>query len=180
MGLSSHHFTGSTTSVPASSQLAFRIVPTIPVCSKAPYSQTTPLCMLVSLDAFCLFSISNSIEHKFRSLLNDHYTVSYEDQLDWFLGMKFDWLHTDSGLKVHVHQEAFILELLSRPKLSDCNRSPKATLFKSGFPVDTIPPSTLSPTPQTTLTPPHQQIMGDLTWLSISIRPDITAAFSTI
>ena len=73
--------------------------------------------------------------------------------------MKVDWFHTDTGLKVHVYQEAFILELLSRHKLSDCNKSPRATSFKSGFPVDAITPLALLPTTQITLNPPHQQLL---------------------
>ena len=78
-------------------------------------------------------------------------------------------------LKVHVHQETFISELVSRHRLSDCNKSPRATPFKSGFPVDAIPPSTLPKAAQSTITPPYQQLMGDFTWLSIFTRPDITA-----
>ena len=86
----------------------------------------------------------------------------------------------NSGLKVHVHQEAFISELLSRHSLSNCNKSPRATPFKSGFPVDCIPPSNLSPIDKAKLTSPYQQLMGDLTWLSISTRPDITAILSLL
>ena len=77
-----------------------------------------PLYVGLYVDDFCLFSVSNEVEMQFRSLLNKHYTVSYEDSLDWFLGMKFEWSQSDSDLKVHVHQEAFILKLLSRHKLS--------------------------------------------------------------
>ena len=43
------------------------------------------------------------MEDKFRSLLNSHYTFTYDDQLDWFLGMKFDWLITPTSVHVHVH-----------------------------------------------------------------------------
>ena len=129
---------------------------------------------------FCFFSISDKVEDQFRALLNSHYTVSYEDSLDWFLGMKIEWSFTDTGLQVHVHQEAFVSELLSRHNLSECNISPRATPFKSGFPVDCIPPSNLSVTNQAKLTTPYQQLMGDLTWLSISTRPDVTAILSLL
>ena len=94
--------------------------------------------------------------------------------------MKIEWSFTDTGLQVHVHQEAFVSELLSRHNLSECNISPRATPFKSGFPVDCIPPSNLSVTNQAKLTTPYQQLMGDLTWLSISTRPDVTAILSLL
>ena len=143
-------------------------------------SQIIHPCMLNST---LMISASSALLTKskkiFCTLLNAHYTMSNEDPLNWFCGVKFDWFHTDTGLKVHVHQEAFILELLSRHKLSDWNKLPRKTPFTSGFPV-AITPSTLSPTAQTALTPHYQQLMGDLTWLSISKRPDIIAVLSLL
>ena len=89
--------------------------------------------------------------------------------------MKFEWSGSGSNFKVHVHQEAFMSELISCHQLSDCNRPPRATPFKSGFPVNAIPPSALSDADHSTFTLPYQQFMGDLTWLGISTQPDITA-----
>ena len=46
--------------------------------------------------------------------------------------------------------------------------------------MDNIQPSTLPPDTQTTLTKRYQQIIGDLNWLSISTRPDVTAIVSLL
>ena len=83
--------------------------------------------------------------------MNTKYTVSYDDCLDWFLGMKFDCLETDKALKCHVHQEAFILDIVEQYILADCNKSPRATPFRTCFPVDNIAPSTVSSQEQSTL-----------------------------
>ena len=139
-----------------------------------------PLYVGLYVDDFAFFSNSDAVESRFRTLLNSKYTVSYDDQLEWFLGMKFDWKRTPTSLKCHVHQEAFILDVVDRYKLSNCNTSPRATPFRSGFPVDTIAPSTLTSDAQEPLTKTYQQVIGDLNWLSISTRPDITAIVSLL
>ena len=139
-----------------------------------------PIYVGLYVDDFAFFSCSDAVEAHFRTLLNSEYTVSYDDSLEWFLGMKFDWTETDDTLKCHVHQEAFILDIVDRHNMTDCNKSPRATPFRSGFPVDNIQPSTFPTDKQTTLTKRYQQIIGDLNWLSISTRPDITTIVSLL
>lgn len=106
--------------------------------------------------------------------------MSYEDSIEWFLGMKFSWNKTSDSLKCHVHQEAFVLDMVNRYNLNNYNKSPRATPYRSGFPVDNIAPSTLPLSEQTDLTKRFQQIIGDLNWLSISTRPDITTIISLL
>ena len=105
-----------------------------------------PLYLGLYVDEFSFFSCSNAVEQKFCNLLNDVYTVFYEDSLEWFLGMKFEWKETEDSLKCHVHQEAFILDIVDCHNLNDCNKPPRATPFRSGFPVNNIQPSTLPDT----------------------------------
>ena len=139
-----------------------------------------PIYVGLYVDDFAFFSRSDAVEDRFRTLLNSEYTVSYDDSLEWFLGMKFDWQETDNTLKCHVHQEAFILDIVEHHNMSDCNKSTRATPFRSGFPVDNIPQSTLPDAQQAPLTKRYQQLIGDLNWLSISTRPDITAIVSLL
>ena len=56
----------------------------------------------------------------------------------------------------------------------------RATTFWSGFPVDTIAPSTLPDSIQITLTKKFQQIIGALNWLSNLMWPDISAIVSLL
>ena len=65
-------------------------------------------------------------------------------------------------------------------QLSDCNKSTRATPFRSGFTVNSIPPSSLDNATQLPLTKNFQQILGDLNWLSISTRPDISTIVSLL
>ena len=60
--------------------------------------------------------------HNSPNSLDTKYTVSYKNSLNWFLGMKFDWLETDNALKYYVHQEVFILDIIKCYNLMDCNK----------------------------------------------------------
>ena len=83
--------------------------------------------------------------------------------------MKFEWRETSDDLQCICHQEAFVLDMVDRYNLSDCNKSHRMLPFKRDLPVDTLPPSTLNITDQANITKKYQQLMGDLNWLSLSI-----------
>ena len=51
----------------------------------------TPLYLGLYVNDFYYYSTSNKVEEKFEWLLDEKYTVSYKNQLEWFLGMKFEW-----------------------------------------------------------------------------------------
>ena len=139
-----------------------------------------PIYVGLYVDDFAFFSVSDEVEEKFRQFLNARYTVSYEDSLEWFLGMKFEWIETTTSLHCLVHQEAFVFDIVDWHNLTDFNKSNRATPFRSGFPVDNIQPSQLPDDQQKPLTKKYQQVIGDLNWLSISTRPDITAIVSLL
>ena len=42
------------------------------------------------MDNSSYFNTSDEVENKFQQQLNNHYTFSYDEKLDWFLGMKFE------------------------------------------------------------------------------------------
>ena len=58
--------------------------------------------------------------------------------------------------------------------LTDCNKLLNTTPFKIGLPFDSTPPTTLQEDAQKQVTKTYQQVMGNLKWLSISTRLDIT------
>ena len=86
-----------------------------------------PLYLGLYVDDFCYFSASNKVETEFKNKLNKNYSVSYDNKLEWFLGMKFEWKLTGTDLQYLVHQEAFVLDMVDRCGLNNCNRSPRAT-----------------------------------------------------
>ena len=141
-----------------------------------------PIFVGLYVDDFCFFSTSDAVKDEFCRRLNQQYTVSYENQLEWFLGMQFVWrFHPDGYLQCHIHQEAFIMDILDQLQLLNCNTSTRAMPFRSGFPVDTIPPSQLETSAQVVVTKQYQQlVLGDLNWLSISTRPDLTSILTLL
>ena len=113
--------------------------------------------------------------------MNDHFSITWDSELDWFLGIQFHWKRDADNrtISCHLSQEAFIQDLLTRTQLLGCNTSPRATPFRCGLPVDTITDGIENLTDPSLYcskrTQYYQEIMGCLNWLSISTRPDITA-----
>ena len=60
--------------------------------------QEPPLFLGLYIDDFCYYSVSDKVEEEFKRLMNTKYTVSYDNQLEWFLGMKFEWRLTEDDL----------------------------------------------------------------------------------
>ena len=63
------------------------------------------------VDDFAYFGTSDAVELQFQKLMDQKYSVSYYDCLQWFLDMKFIWYETESTPKCHIHQKAFILDI---------------------------------------------------------------------
>lgn len=64
--------------------------------------------------------------------------------------------------------------------LADYNKSPRTSPFKCGLPIDTMEDCSLSTMDQKDTTKRYQQIMGNLNWLSISTRLDLTCIHSLL
>lgn len=92
----------------------------------------------------------------FQLLLNKKYSVSYDERLDWFLGMKFEWQETNDDLRCLCHKESFVLDMVDRYNLSESNGSPRAVPFKRGLLLDTIPDLTLPDDDQLLVTKQYQ------------------------
>ena len=72
-----------------------------------------------------------------------------------------------------MSQEAFIDNLCAIAGLNGPTSNPD-TPYRSGYPVDKIPASTLDHAEQILLTKKMRELIGCLNWLSISTRPDIS------
>ena len=70
-----------------------------------------PMYVGLYVDDFAYFGTSDAVELQFQKLMDQKYSVSYYDCLQWFLDMKFIWYETESTPKCHIHQKAFILDI---------------------------------------------------------------------
>ena len=102
-------------------------------------------------------------------------------QVDYFVGILFDWKqHQDGNVSVHLSQEAYANEIINTMGLSDAVSSTTMTPYRSGLPIDAIPPVDMSDSEREPLLTAYRQFLGMLNWLSISTRPDLTTAHSLL
>lgn len=95
--------------------------------------------------------------------------------VSWFLGCNYDW-HTlpDGRITCHVSQQAFVDQMLDRFDMEECTTTNSP--YRSGLPIDRVDRE-VSPDCQTPeFIRKYQSMMGCLTWLVISTRPDINVA----
>jgi len=133
---------------------------------------TSPIYVGCYVDDFVYFSTNAAVEIWFETGLAERVKVDFMGSVSWFLGIYFDWTVTPTRVSAHLSQEGFVTELLERHGLADCNPSP--TPYRSGFVIDRIPTDNEPPTDE--LVTQFQSLMGGLTWIFISTRPDIGVA----
>ena len=91
--------------------------------------------------------------------------------------MKLDYTTHNSQLTIQLSQQAFIQKLAELEKLDEDIINFPTTPYRSGYPIDTITPTTtLTPSQRLQQTKHFQSLVGSLNWLSISTRPDIATA----
>jgi hypothetical protein len=133
---------------------------------------TIPIYVGCYVDDFVYYSTSDDVEKWFETGLAERVKVDFMGTVSWFLGIFFDWKVTSSYVSVHLSQEGFVSELLERHGLTDCNPSPSP--YRSGFVIDRIPEDDEPPSAEAITQ--YQSLIGGLTWLHISTRPDIGVA----
>jgi dUTPase/transposase InsO family protein len=133
-----------------------------------------PLYLGLYVDDFIYFSESAKVESMFEQKFGDTISTDFNGQIGYFLGINFTCKRQPNGdVNIHLGQEAFVENLCQIANLDNPHVAPVRTPYRSGCPVDTIPKSTLPPQEQAALTHKMQVLLGSLTWLSISTRPDI-------
>ena len=120
------------------------------------------------------FSQSCQVEEQFENKFKSKIDIDFDGTIGHFLGINFKCTWSKDGkAQVHLSQPAFIENLLHEENLDGPAVTPANTLYKSSLPVDKIPALTLAPLDQAPLTKKMQHLIGSLTWLSISTRPDV-------
>ena len=132
-----------------------------------------PIYIGLYVDDFIYFSQSNAVEKQFETKFSATMPMEFNGEIQHFLGIKFTCTKTNDNVTIHMGQEAFTESLVQAAGLdSDAVNCPN-TPYKSGLPVDKIP---IEPSNEITQ---HKQnrllqfLVGSLTWLSTSTRPDI-------
>ena len=134
-----------------------------------------PMYIGIYVDDFAYFSESDAVEQKFEEEFGKRIKTKFNGVIDYFLGIKFTYKnHPDGTLSCHLSQEAFIDTLVSQCKLDSPHVTTPHTPYRSGLPVDKLYNEDYDHNTQRNLTAKMQYLIGCLTWLSTSTRPDIS------
>ncbi len=109
----------------------------------------------------------------FCRLLSERCKVDFMGIAEWFLGVHFSWRVTSSSVLVHTTQSGFTTNLVESFSLQSRNKTPTATPYRSGVPIDSIAPSTDaddSPA-QIHRKEAFQSLVRSIGWLSSTTRP---------
>jgi hypothetical protein len=103
------------------------------------------LLSLGNLHYILLFMLMTIIFHHFETTLSQKIKVKFLGDVEWYLRMKFDWHHSTNGsVNCHISKEGYTAAIVKVMGLSTANKSPLMTSYWSGFPVDTVPNTSMS------------------------------------
>jgi len=154
----------------------FVIDPSNPLSSPTP----KPLSLGLYVDDFVYFSEDPDVERLFCRLLSERCKVDFMGIVEWFLSFHFSWRIAPSSVTVHLNQSGFATNLVESFSRQARNKTPTATPYRSGVPIDSVAPSLDaddSPA-QIRRKEAYQSLIGSIGWLSSTTRPDIAAAHS--
>ena len=127
------------------------------------------------VDDFIFFLQSKKAEEKFMHKFLQQIHCTFSTEIDYFLGIKFQCSKTkDNEVTIQLNQESYIENLLTHLNLHGKNINTPQTPYRSGYPVDTIPPKDYPLHTQEKLIKKMQFLIGSLNWIAISTRPDIS------
>ena len=134
-----------------------------------------PLYIGIYVDDFAYFSESDEVEQKFEEEFGKRIKTKFNGVIDYFLGIKFTYKNYQDGtLSCHLSQEAFTDTLVNHCKLDSPHVTTPHSPYRSGLPVDKLYDEEYDSKTQKGLTAKMQHLIGCLTWLSTSTRPDIS------
>jgi hypothetical protein len=133
----------------------------------------------IYVDDFVFYSEDPAIEKAFQEQLKQKVVVDFMGDVDYFLGTAFTWKHLPGGhLSVHLCQSAFTEFTAHRFAIDRYNRTPHMTPYRSGLPIDSIPPPDPKDPDLKRRTKVYQSIVGCINWLATCTRPDVSPVVS--
>jgi len=133
----------------------------------------------IYVDDFVFYSTSDEEEELFRQSLQSKVTVDFMGDVDYFLGSAFLWKrHANGHVSVHMSQSAFTEHTAHRYGLDKFQRVPNMTPYRSGLPIDSLPPADANDPDLKRRTKLYQGIVGSINWLAQCTRPDVAPALT--
>jgi hypothetical protein len=80
--------------------------------------------------------LRTDVERLFCRLLSERCKVDFMGIVEWFLGVHFSWRIDLSSVAVHLNQSGFATNLVESFSRQARNKTPTATPYRSGFPID--------------------------------------------
>ena len=131
------------------------------------------------VDDCIYFGSDDASEAWLERELKSRLTIDFMGELSYYLGVHYEWGHTSDGrLTVHCSQEGYIYKMLDQFNLTDAHGVPSP--YRSGHLIDRNTHDGQPPEAKPQLLSDYRSIVGGLNWLSLSTRPDITAATSLL
>jgi hypothetical protein len=95
--------------------------------------------------------------------------------VEWFLGVHFSWRITPTLVSVHLNQSGFATNSVKSFSRQTSNKTPTATPYQLGIPIDSIDPSIDANDCPTQLwrKEAYQSLIGSIGWLLSTTRPDL-------
>jgi hypothetical protein len=146
-----------------------------------PVEGKAPLYVGLFVDDFIYFSPDPEVEAYFEAALAEKVKVDFMGQVEFFLGVAFQWTrHDDGHVSVHLSQEAYANEIVEAMGLADAVSSPTMTPFHSGLPIDALPNVDMSDSDRASLVSKYRGYLGMLNWLAATTRPDLSTVHSLL
>ena len=133
----------------------------------------------IYVDDFVFYSLDDATELAFQEQLKSFVKVDFMGAVDYFLGTSFTWQHLPQGhLAVHLCQSAFTEFTAHRFGVTQYNRTPNMTPYRSGYPIDSIAPQDADDPDLARRTKVYQGIIRSTNWLATCTRPDVSPVLS--
>jgi hypothetical protein len=145
-----------------------------------PKCDRKPIHIGIYVDDFVFFSKDPAEEDNFKLAMQDcTVPINWMGTVDYFLGTAFNWKrHPDGNLSVLLTQSAFVEYSAHRFAIDKLNPVPNMTPYRSGMPIDSIPPPDPKDPDQKRRTKCYQAIIGCINWLATCTRPDVAPALT--
>ena len=140
-----------------------------------------PLTVGLYVDDMVCYVTDDSVEERFEHILASQLTISFMGVVKLFLGTHFTWLDLDDGnISVHLSQVAFTQKVVEQYCQQNINVNPRATLYRSGLPIDSLPAYSSDPDNPyfLHLRAQYQSLVSSLNWLTTNTRPDLAPVTS--